>query len=421
MKFITESDYYQVQLATLVSDVDKQVIIRLYQPLIGALATILYFNLLDETKAEDDYVFNMADLILKMQISLHMLEIAKKALEGVGLLKSYYKDSPTGRYFIFELFSPKAPKDFFNDTLFRGLLIQYIGEYNVRRLASEYRLNDVVSDDYTDQSATFLEVFNPDLDDQSFLKAFMNKVVGRKVGKINTEFDPAKFFETIHNESQISDDAFTEADLKEIERLATLFGFNETFIAKLVISLFKPEKEVHLDYAELGKACRESLIFPKAVVRSGRKYRVSSQSTLANKVKLLECCTPAEYLRILQHNTKPSVKDLKLIDKLSQNYGLTNGVMNVIIDYVLVCKGENVLSYNYCEAIATSLVREGVKNAVDAMDVLTNKSIKMANRIEKNRNKKEEAIDEKVKENKEETSISNEEMRKKIEELTKGK
>ena len=107
-----------------------------------------------------------------------------------------------------------------------------------------------------------------------------------------------------------------------------------------------------------------------------RKYhkkgdRINSESDLASKINLFENTNPVKMLQILQGGTKVAPADLKIIGILSKDYGLPNGVINVIIDFVL-SMNNNVLSRAYCEKIAASFNREGIVTTIDAMNYLNN-------------------------------------------------
>ena len=68
MDYLLNSDFYEIRLASIVSNVDKDVLVELYQPLIGANATILYLTLLKQKRNEDDEsTYSVQDLINSMQ------------------------------------------------------------------------------------------------------------------------------------------------------------------------------------------------------------------------------------------------------------------------------------------------------------------------------------------------------------------
>ena len=67
--------------------------------------------------------------------------------------------------------------------------------------------------------------------------------------------------------------------------------------------------------------------------------------------------------------------DLKLLNDLSGVFKLPNCVINALVDYVLTIN-DNVLARPLTEKIAASLVRQGVRTTIDAMNYLKKNKIK---------------------------------------------
>ncbi len=413
MNYLSENDIYEIRIASLISNVDKDVIIELYQPLIGSLATMLYLTLLKQKRNEDDeIVFPTSVLLSTMQINLGKLLEARRALEGVGLLRTYMKSGDNNASYIYMLYAPKSPKDFFDDVLFKGLIIQYLGEKETKRLAFHYRVDLKISDEYKEISASFVDIFNPDYDDSAFRKNISDSLLGHNSGRVKMDFSVELFNKYIEENSQINASLLSRKDIKEIERIATLFGLNEKSMAYIIIDEYDANLNPHIDYSKVFVKAEDQIRYPMLQKRILARSKVSGDGVLASKVKLMEQKSPAEWLQLLQNNTKPASSDLKIVNDLSKNYGFSKGVINVIIDYVLH-KNNNILSNNYCEKIASSLARENVTTAVDAMNYLNSLSTKKNNKKENNilplENSSKEVEDE-TKLNEEEENISNEEM-----------
>ena len=83
----------------------------------------------------------------------------------------------------------------------------------------------------------------------------------------------------------------------------------------------------------------------------------------------METFAPSDYLRYLLNNTPPSMTDLNTLNKLSVGYKLGNGIINVIIDYVME-KNNNILSWPFCDKVASILVSKNVETTLDAMNEL---------------------------------------------------
>lgn len=371
MDYINEKDYYETRFASLISDIDREVLVGLYQPLVGHLSVALYVTLFHEkNKCADIDTFDHAHLFNKMQVSAGELLNARKALEAVGLLRTYKKEEAGIRYYIYVLYAPKSPHDFFDDVLFKGLLIKYVGEKEATRLALCYKV-DHHTEGFSDVTSSFIDTFNPDFDDPSFRKDLRVDVKGRKSGRVAISFDFDAFFVVMEKNSQIKRDTLSKKDMKEIERLATLFSLDEATMADIVIGAYDPDnKTQRIDFQRVADRAKDEARFPFFhKKRNGERSKVSGNGELASKIKLMDAMAPGEYLRILQNNTAPSKADLNIVDDLSKNYGLPNGVINALIDYVLA-KNKNVLSRYYTEKIAASLAREGLSTVIDTMNYL---------------------------------------------------
>jgi replication initiation and membrane attachment protein DnaB len=214
-------------------------------------------------------------------------------------------------------------------------------------------------------------VFLSDLDDPAFSQEVNIPVLGRKTISVKTDFVYDESFNVIESRSQYKRNIFLKKELKEIERLATLFGLNELTIAEIVLETFDPsKKEERINFSYITKRAKDEARYPFLQKKArGKKSIISSKTQLATKIKLMEAVSPSDYLRIKQNNTTPSSPDLDLVNDLSKHFNLSNGVINALIDYVLT-KLNNVLSRPFVEKIAASLAREGVETAVDAMNYL---------------------------------------------------
>lgn len=374
MDYVSKHDFYEIRVASLITNIDKDSLLDLYQPIIGSQAAILYLTMLKQKhNADGGTIFKMEQLLKSMQLTSGQLLSARKFLEAVGLIRTYEATAEDVRCYIYVIYSPKSPKAFFDDVLFKGLLIQNVGEKEAKRLANKYKVNLTIPEDYKEISASFVDVYKLDYDDPSFKKDFGDQIIGRDHGRANLEFNFDLFFGYINENSGIKSSVFKKKDLKEIERLAALFGLNEKQMAFIVIDEYIVEGSNHLDFDKIKSKAESSLRY--SLVEPSRSSKVSGDSTMAQKIRMMEEVGPAKFLQYLQQGTKPARSDINIVDSLSKDYGFGNGIINAIVEYVLY-KNNNILSRNYCEKIASSLAREGVKTAVDAMNYLNKMNVK---------------------------------------------
>lgn len=374
MVILSENDYLDVKLNSLIADYDGETLSNLYQPIIGYGALAIYFTLVAEAKNQNvTSVISHNQLFNRLQMAPGDFIYSRKKLEGVGLLRTFLENAGGVKIYHYQVYAPKTPSGFFDDTLLFGMLIKALGDVDANRFKTIYQFASN-PDSGKDISSSFIDAYQPNFDDPAFVKALNgSKAIGRRNGKINSEFNYEHFFNELSNISQISQDAFTKKDMKEIERLSALNGISESEAASAVASVYNPyaSKGKHVDFEKLTRLFQEqtdySYLLNKKLNKSANKN--SGNSELAGKINIMETRSPKEFLALLQNGSQPALSDLKIVDGLSKKFHLTNGVINAVVDFVLATN-DNVLSRALCEKIAASLAREGVTTTIDAMNYL---------------------------------------------------
>ena len=387
---------FEVRINSLIADYDRDTLTNLYQPIIGYSALAIYFTLWSEANVQKVLSFSSHEqLLVRMQMAAGHFVDSRKLLEAVGLLKTRLEKAPGTNIYHYELCAPKTPKGFFSDTLLFGMLIQALGEADANRLKRVYEVS--YKEEGEEISASFNEIFHPDFEDNSFLLAAnsKNSTIGRNKIKIDTDFSYEKFFKFLSENSQINERALSKAEMKEIERLASLYGVDEESVSYIVANVYDPNKDKgnRLDFDQINKALINEANYT-FITRKSRKKRsnaqVSSDTDLANKINLFEKTSPKDILRLLQGGTKVAPSDLAIINTLSKDYQLSNGVINVILDFVL-SMNKNILSRAYAEKMAASFNRENIETTIDAMNYCNEVINKNATKKQTTKKNKEEA------------------------------
>lgn len=373
MVILSENDYLDVKLNSLIADYDNETLSNLYQPIIGYAALAVYFTLVSESKNQKiTSVISHNQLLNRLQMSPGDFVEARKRLEAVGLLRTLLENKTSIKIYHYQVFAPKTPAKFFDDTLLYGMLIKAVGDVDAKRFKSIYQFNS--EEEGKDISASFVEVFQPNFDDPAFMKALQGvDAIGRRNSKINSEFNYDLFFGQLSQISQIKQEAFTKKDMKEIERLATLNGISPEEAATNVASVYDPyaPKGKHIDFVKLTNLFQEkteySYLLGKKLNRQSNKN--SGNSQLAGKINIMETRTPKQFLSLLQNGSQPASSDLRIVENLSKKFNLNNSVINAILDYALATN-DNILNRSFCEKIGASLAREGITTTIDAMNYL---------------------------------------------------
>ena len=98
-------------------------------------------------------------------------------------------------------------------------------------------------------------------------------------------------------------------------------------------------------------------------------------------VKMFESINPVDFLRNKYHGSKPTNRDIKIIESLIIDLEMPPEVVNVLLDYVLR-KNNNKLATNYIETIAGQWKRAGLKNASEAMEFAEKENKKFTKKLD---------------------------------------
>ena len=125
MVILSENDYLEVRLNSLIADYDVDTLSNLYQPIVGYSALAVYFSLWTEAKNQKiTRICSHNQLLNRLQMAPGDFITARKHLEAVGLLKTVLEKNSNSRIYHYNLYAPKTPYSFFDDTLLFGIRLQ---------------------------------------------------------------------------------------------------------------------------------------------------------------------------------------------------------------------------------------------------------------------------------------------------------
>jgi replication initiation and membrane attachment protein len=105
-------------------------------------------------------------------------------------------------------------------------------------------------------------------------------------------------------------------------------------------------------------------------------------------IRYYETTSPLKVLVDRSNGAEPAASDLKVIESLMINQQLPPGVVNVLIDFVLL-QTDMKFTKNYVEKIGSQWARKNVKTVIEAMDlaIKENESKASSSGGDKNRQK----------------------------------
>ena len=373
MKDVTISllpaDNYVVINHSILTDFDKKILISFYEPIIGHLATCLYLTLFNDLEDNRQISRELTHhhLMSILKCPLKTIKEARESLESVGLVKTFVKTGNVDNY-IYELYSPLSPSEFFNHPILNVVLYNNVGATEYEYLKKQYQKIKVDTKDYLEITKSLDEVYVS----ESPLANI--ECAERSVGdiKVLNEVDFDLIISSIPR-GIINEKAFNKKTKELINELAFIYKIDSLKMIELIRSVLNEYGMI--DKNNLRLAARKLYQFnnnalPTLIYRSQPEYLKTPAGDTSMRGKIIEAfesINPVDFLRNKYHGVKPTNRDIKIIESLIIDLEMPPAVVNVLLDYVLR-KNNNKLATNYIEAIAGQWKRAGLKNAKEAMD-----------------------------------------------------
>lgn len=369
MRKLHKQDYFSVRTESLLSHTDVQVLLDLYQPMITSQGVTVYATLSRIYERREQQPMMMHEQFFQLiQLDHVQFDAALHLLEGIGLVKTYLKKVEDSYQWIYELFSPKYPKEFFHDPILSGLLKKYVGESLHRHLQSQY-ITAPAEEGFVEVTRTFLETYHPDLNDPNFFTPPQVGLQGKNDAKLIHSFDRSQF-ETLMAHHFVKEKyEFSNEELDLIAHYTALSGIDESAMADIIGTVLQENHFQSISFDRVLKLASQERQLPFVKNRKKANLVQDPKTNLGQKINLMESTNPIDFLRYVQQGTQPTGPDIKLVNDLSLKQGLPFPVINALVDYVLQ-KKNNTLPRAYVEKIASTLAREQIAHAIDAMDFL---------------------------------------------------
>ena len=384
------ADIYTIVNKTVLTEVDRKNLITLYEPIIGPLAVSLYLTLwrdLDKLEIMSvDYTHYHLMTILKTD--LESIKTAREAIEGVGLLKTYYKEGDVNNY-VYELYAPLSAHEFFSHPIFNIILYNNLGKKEYDLIKKEYESIKVDLTGYQDITKLLNMTF---------------KTISKNIDNIEIKAHNSLNIELVSNidfnllvesipKGLLNEKAFNKKIKELINQLSFLYNFDTLKMAELIRTVIN--EKGFIEKEELRKRARKYYQYdnggalPTLIYRTQPEYLKNPTGDTTKRGKIIhvfETTSPYDFLKSKYKGSRPTPRDLKLLEYLVVDLELKPAVVNVLIDYVLR-RNDNKLNQAFIETIAGQWKRLNIKTADDAMKIAekehkkyTKKAIKVTNK-----------------------------------------
>lgn len=398
------ADQYKVSSAGLLHDYDRKIVTRLYQPLIGSLCLSLYMTLwseLEENRLWSEPTTHYS-LMNTMGLNLRDIYEARLQLEAIGLLNVYKKETGEVKEFVYEINPPLSPKAFFTDGMLNIYLFKKIGKVQYSRLKRFFSDDVLPVQEYEKVTKTFAEIFSSEhslyvsdeaKEEEGLLaqQQFIDRMEGIEPAGFEHSFDFDLLMSGLKS-SLVPKKAFTPKMKSTIAKLAFLYDITPLEMQKLVLGAVSIDDEI--DEEQLRKAARDwyqlerQSDMPSLIHRvQPARYRTQMEQPKTQEeeyIHYLEITSPMQIMK-QNHNGGDVVEaDLMIIENVMFNQNLNPGVVNVLIDYVMM-KAEKKFTKNYVEKIAGHWSRMKVMTVKEAMQLARDEHRKYQTWVESNK------------------------------------
>lgn len=370
MTSLTSQDTYQVYCKGYLSEDKIRILTHLYQPICRFEAFSLYLTLYHEiergrmlnTEATHYRLLNIC------QMNLNQFQDALWSLEAIGLLKTYCQVTESKTTYIYEILLPLTPKRFFQHDVLNTLLYRVLGQTDYERTKYYFKIPSIDLTNYENVSHHFDEVFHIDLSQPTILTR-AQPLEEENHDEPSVDYDLSLFYQGLED-YRIPRRVITKEVENAIVSLGVIYQIAPTVMRKLVYDVYT---DGQINVSDLQERCLRYYEFEHQtnldeVHQSQKTNEIKPPlSKRDEKIQQLKTLSPYDYLRALQKGANPTSRDLALIEKLMTEQKLNAGVVNVLVETVLVLNNGQ-LPKNHLEYIAGLFARKNVQTVEQAME-----------------------------------------------------
>lgn len=394
MVSVLPADTFIVVNKTTLSDNDRNLLILLYQPIVGSLAISLYYTLwsyLDKSELLSNE-WTHHHILRDMMISNSELIDAKTKLEGIGLIKTYVKKGNINNY-AYEIYSPISASEFINNPILNMALFNAVGKLEYERIIGYFKIPKINLKEYEDVTSKFSDVFsfsNVPLTDNIIYD--IKKSNYRKL-EILSKIDINTILSLISDEL-LNKKSLTKETKDFLYKISYIYNYDNDDMIELIRNsisdkhtidkkLLQENANKYYRYDNMGK-------LPSIIYKNQPEYLRKESLDTSNRSKMIhlfETTSPYDFINSKYKTGNPTSSDLSIISYLLIDLNLKPGVVNVLVDYVLKINN-NKLIKSFVEVIAAQWSKSGIETVEQAMTIAEAEYKKKKKSITKSTTKK---------------------------------
>lgn len=397
-KEVHPKSIFQAAIACPLSNQEQEILTLLYQPIIGVDAFGLYLTLLSEAEKTgiSESLFH-AELITIMDKSIKQIQLARKKLEGIGLLSTFVKkDAELGTLFLYRLNHPETAERFFKDEVLSLTLLNSVGQRKLDKLFDRFKPKFINLNGFEEISVGFKDAYlfkEEQIVAQSnqlsqMEQAFEDPRPAQKISAVSEQFDWSYFIQGIEklgiklpdNHVGFKEEVFVFHNLFGITELDMIDFCSKSFdyytgkidtkeFERAVYRTYDPDKKQKPSQFQKNETVDLSAEDQQTYRYNSLKMNGFSMQDI-QMIMDSENNFPLNYLEALKNErggyTTP--QERSLVKYLVSKSGLPNSVINVLINYVYNIQKQPTLKADYVNRIANEWAQSGIFSPEKAID-----------------------------------------------------
>lgn len=343
---------FKLNINTDLSPKDFKVLTFLYQPLIGMKSLSLYHTFYQLSKfnniSDHQMLFDLLNITQKEFI------INREKLEALGLLETYEKDK---ELFVYVIKPPYSARKFLVDTFLGTYLESEIGTKNLNALVEMFSVNNENIETYNNITKSFDDLYQIRSKKLLTIDKELEGRNGANNNLIRNSIDYNLFVEKLPR-SLKSPILFNDNFKQKIMQLAFVYQFEIEDLINIFIEANKGRENIKVEEINLKAKMyfeknNKSLLVEEKKENDVSKMNDLSFKTIVNKFVVNDKMEKADALNTIN-------------EFLTQN-DIENGVLNVLLIFVLKNK-EGILPHvNYLNKVWDAWYKDGVRTTKDAI------------------------------------------------------
>ena len=374
-KELQPTDHFEVRLPPLSAN-DRQLLTLFYQPLTGAEPISLFLTLWAEGEQMIPQQQTHYYLMHMLSAPIGKIFEARIALEAIGLLRTYRKQTNDSRAFVYQLMRPLDAPTFLADPLLSMFLYSKIGEHAYRGLRQRFIKQEKNVQDYTEVTRSFIDVYTPVYTNlPGELQTTAMKATDTKGYPFYFEQFDFQLLRAGLSEQLVPSSILTFDVRVTIAKLAFLYHLSPLDMQKIVI-LALDDDDMTISQERLRKAAADyyklnvSKEPPQLAKIIGNQQVVQSEERSKDEElqHYLETTSPIQVLRDINNGKEPLSTSVELAQNLVTQHGMPVGVVNALLEYVMLTT-DMKLPKKYVETIADHWMRKNIQTAKEAIEL----------------------------------------------------